>query len=84
MIYTVNDNKNYSFGKRDAEQFFLRISKIEKRRIEKENDLYSKIASSKTFILVTIESADVIEILFEYSDEHIPLFSESIRIFETN
>lgn len=111
MIYTVNDNKNYGFGKRDAEQFFLTIHKIEKRSIEKGNDLYSKIASSKTLILVisgsmstegtiikkdniiyispyanykfsAIESADVIEIFFEYSDEHIPLFGESIRIFD--
>ena len=35
FIYAYHD-KEY------AEQFFLRISKIEKRRIEKENDLYSK------------------------------------------
>ncbi|MGN0553054.1 MAG: hypothetical protein ACI4I1_06695 [Oscillospiraceae bacterium] len=49
-------------------------------KIKKDNIVY--ISPYANYKFSAIESADVIEILFEYSDEHIPLFSESIRIFE--
>lgn len=37
MIYTMRDNKNYALEKRNADQTFPRIPKIEKRRLERES-----------------------------------------------
>lgn len=111
MIYTVDDNKHYSLGKREAEQVCLTITEIKPLRIESGSVFCSKITASKTLLLVTsgsitvgdrkikkgsviyiskfanynisaVEPAEVIKILFEYTDDRLVLFRENIRIFE--
>lgn len=110
MIYTVDDNKRYSLGKRESKQVFISITKIRKHHLERNCVFYSKITENKILLAVisgsitigdkeikggnivyiskyvnykfsAVEPSEVIEILFEYSDDHIPLFRENIRIF---
>lgn len=111
MIYTVDDNKRYNLGKREAKPVLISIAKIRKLHLERDGVFYSKIAENKTLLAViygsiiisdkeikkgnvvyiskyanykfsAIEPAEVIEILFEYSDDRLPLFREKIRVFK--
>lgn len=111
MIYTIDDNKYYGLGKREAERFFLNIADIREYHLESGNVFQSKVISNKALLLVTsgsiavggneikkgnivyiskysrykfsaVTTANVIEILFEYSNDSLLLFKENIRIFK--
>lgn len=111
MIYTVDDNKYYSLGKREVERVSLSIIQIKEHRLDDGNFFSSKVTQSKALFLVTsgsiiindteikkgsvvyiskftnykfsaAEPAHIIEILFDYSDDYLPLFRENFRILE--
>ena len=53
MIYTIDNNKHYEEGIRDAEPCFLNINNIKEYHLESGNVFCSKISSSKTLLFVS-------------------------------